>query len=627
MPRLARPLPSRRNHCYVRGDREMVSLAKSGSNALSLMTMVSQPPANFEAGDQLGPYLIVRRLGRGGEASVFLARDLVLQRLAAVKVLHRGREQGIDLRCLHEARLIATLDHPNVVRLYHVGQVAGGWYMAMEYLDGGNLSQRVEHSGPMDPMDTLRVGAWAADALGHAHTIGVLHRDVKPQNILVSKAGTVKLADFGLAAKATESSQLGAQPLPVVGTPHYTAPEVWRGEGGSVASDIYGLGACLFFMLNGRAPFLATKVEALREAHTNAAPVFVRSVPHAVEALVLRCLAKDPGERPASGAELHAELHALLRASTTGKSSTRLRSAQAVAVDEPPRRVINAELLARPPLSEVRLLLARIKETSARLTVVRGLHAGAYQRLVHAAMDHDTEHFQRLFEVIVLPGGRGPTELLTQRLGLVFPPAETRASRIASMLAAHAGNAGSVCGIVTVESRRALAASELRELCAVVAEAKRSNIGVCLFLPDGEMSVDEQHPDCTRLDHVLPPMALGEWTEFVRALVAIDSTQERSSWSGDAIRLAGHLAVLSPQAADRIVRNAITFRRLLQVPVVTTWCVLAAAAHPTYVRGPEDLLPNWRSPPSSGPEEGLFALLQTLRSEESSWDISSRRPE
>jgi hypothetical protein len=291
---------------------------------------------------------------------------------------------------------------------------------------------------------------------------------------------------------------------------------------------------------------------------------------------------------------------------------------QAVPVDETPRRLINAELLARPPFSEVRVLLGRISETPARLTVVRGLHASAYQRLVHAAMDDDPEQFQRLVEVTVLPSGLGPTELLTQRLGLLFSPAETRANRIASMLAAQSGNASSACGIVTVDSRRALVASEMSELHAVAAQMRRSNIGVCLFLSDGATPEDERDLDGAVLDHVLPRLVLREWTEFVRALIAIDSSPGRSPWSGDAIRLTGHLSVLSPQAADRIVHNAAAFRRLLQIPVVTTWCVLGGAAHASYVHEPEDLLPRWRSQPASWPEEALFALLQSLRLEECS---------
>ena len=603
----------------------MPSLCVEALGSSELMTMLTAlPTPDFEQGDQLGPYLVIRRLGSGAEASVFLARDLILRRLTAVKVLHRRPEQGPDLRGPHEARLIATLDHPNVIRVYHVGKVAGNWYMAMEYLDGGNLSQRVERSGPMDAADALRLGAWAADALAHAHAIGVLHRDIKPQNLLLSKSGVVKLADFGLARKTTESTQVGASLCPV-GTPLYTAPEVWLGEAGSVASDLYSLGASLFFVLNGRAPFPVAKVEALRDAHLRTTPVFVRSTPKPVESLILRCLAKAPGDRPASAEELHAELRALRSGSASGKSSQRLRAVEDL-VEETPRR-LDTELLARPPLSSIRQLLDRIGETFPGLALFRGLHAGAYRRLVHALMDDDTEHFQRLLELTALPGGSGPTELLAQRLGLLLAPAETRANRIASMLAAHAGDLRSARGIVSIELRRPLSAADVDDLCRVAAQTKLRNIGLCLFLSDGARVDDGPLLACANIDHLLPRLALREWTDFVRALIAIDSTGERHLWSGDAIRLAGHLSVSSPQAADRTVRNAAALRRLLEIPVVTTWCVLGGAAHPGYVSEMGDVLPHWRSPPSTGPEQGLLELLLTLRVEESSSDVSQRRTE
>src|SRR5215470_5116713 len=124
---------------------------------------------------RVGNYIVERRLGSGGQADVFLARDVVLRRLVALKVLHRTTSAGQNVRGLEEARLIATLDHPNIVRVFHVELSEGVWYMAMEYVDGGNLELRVTRAGALDPGRALRYALVVADALQHAHQIGVIH--------------------------------------------------------------------------------------------------------------------------------------------------------------------------------------------------------------------------------------------------------------------------------------------------------------------------------------------------------------------------------------------------------------------------------------------------------------------
>src|SRR5215468_4500846 len=178
---------------------------------------------------RVGNYIVERRLGSGGQADVFLARDVVLRRLVALKVLHRT-SAGPNVRALEEARLIATLDHANIVRVFHVELAEGTWYMAMEYVDGGNLELRVARAGALEPARALRYALVVADALAHAHKIGVIHRDVKPQNLLETRAGVLKLADFGLAGLRRESLENTAKPVRLVGTPQYLAPEMWLGE-------------------------------------------------------------------------------------------------------------------------------------------------------------------------------------------------------------------------------------------------------------------------------------------------------------------------------------------------------------------------------------------------------------
>src|SRR5262249_24703162 len=209
---------------------------------------------------RVGNYIVERGLGSGGQADVFLARDVVLRRLVALKVLHRTTSAGQNVRGLEEARLIATLDHPNIVRVFHVELSEGVWYMAMEDVDGGNLQLRVTRAGARDAGGGVRSALVVADALAHAHQIGVVHRDVKPQNLLETRAGVIKLADFGLAGLRQEGLDNTARALRLVGTPQYLAPEMWLGEPATAKSDMYGLGATLFFMLAGRPPFQAKNV-------------------------------------------------------------------------------------------------------------------------------------------------------------------------------------------------------------------------------------------------------------------------------------------------------------------------------------------------------------------------------
>src|SRR5688572_12617263 len=175
---------------------------------------------------RVGNYIIERRLGSGGQADVFLARDVVLRRLVALKVLHRTTGPNNAVRGLEEARLIATLDHPNILRVHHVELSEGVWYMAMEYVDGGNMELRVWRLGALDPIRALRYTAAVSDALQHAHKIGVLHRDVKPQNLLETRSGVLKLADFGLAGWRKESLESTVKPVRLLGTPQYLAPEM-----------------------------------------------------------------------------------------------------------------------------------------------------------------------------------------------------------------------------------------------------------------------------------------------------------------------------------------------------------------------------------------------------------------
>ncbi|MFG3256436.1 serine/threonine-protein kinase [Streptomyces sp. NPDC048172] len=203
-----------------------------------------------------GRYRLLRRIGVGGMGVVHEAIDLSLDRRVAVKILSRAGSapQGEEtrLRFEREARALARIDHTHVVVVHDVGLQGSEPYLVMELLDGVDLQQLVAARGPL-PFDVVRhVGAAIHSALGSAHRAGVLHRDVKPSNVRLTRAGRVVLQDFGLARLAEESAitRVGA----LVGTPHYMAPEVIRGERPTEAADLYGLGLCLYWMLVGEPP-------------------------------------------------------------------------------------------------------------------------------------------------------------------------------------------------------------------------------------------------------------------------------------------------------------------------------------------------------------------------------------
>jgi eukaryotic-like serine/threonine-protein kinase len=264
-------------------------------------------------------YRPVRLLGHGGMASVHLADDLELGRPVAIKRLAENLAADPDyrLRFEREARLAAALSHPNVVAVYDVGEEDGRPFIVMEYVEGESLSEVVRRRGPLPVAEAVRIGVDACAGLAAAHAAGLVHRDVKPHNLLLAGDGAVKIADFGLARSrdGTFLTEHGT----VMGTAGYLAPEQLAGEEVTPAADLYSLGAVLYELLTGRAPRDApTLAELVQRAQEPIPPVreLAPEVPPAVEAAVMHALATDPADRPRSAKAFAAELGAAIDATT-----------------------------------------------------------------------------------------------------------------------------------------------------------------------------------------------------------------------------------------------------------------------------------------------------------------------
>ncbi len=277
----------------------------------------------LDGGHLVGRYRIVKFLGAGAMGEVYLADDPQIDRRLAIKTVRLvGRPQEIEdrkKRLLREARAAGRLLHPNVVTLFDAGEAEGMLYLAFEYVEGTDLAQRLENglSGDekarLNLRQVLRVVRQVADALDYAHGQGIVHRDIKPSNILLDHFGRVKVADFGIAKMAGQSTEL-TMAGSVMGSPQYLSPEQIRGEDLDGRSDIFSLGVVLYEILSGKRPFEGETITTLvyQILHKDPPPVSeLRAVPPRLEELLRRMLAKSAGDRLATGGEAARELAAI----------------------------------------------------------------------------------------------------------------------------------------------------------------------------------------------------------------------------------------------------------------------------------------------------------------------------
>src|SRR6266480_6310062 len=256
----------------------------------------------------VGRYSLERELGRGGMGVVYLAREVRLDRLVAIKLLPPARASDAKLRerFLREARTAAKLSHPHIIPIFTVDEVGAFVFFAMAYVAGETLTERVVRRGPLAPSEAARVLREIAWALAYAHSQGLVHRDVKPDNIMLEEtSGRALVADFGIAGLVRGAAGLDGGE--VIGTPEFMSPEQALGEHVDARSDLYALGVVGFFALSGKLPFEGGKAaEVLAKQITEPAPKLasVAGVPRRLAVAIDRCLAKDPAERPQTGEAL-----------------------------------------------------------------------------------------------------------------------------------------------------------------------------------------------------------------------------------------------------------------------------------------------------------------------------------
>ncbi|UCG58642.1 MAG: serine/threonine protein kinase [Phycisphaerales bacterium] len=279
-------------------------------------------------GKVLGHFKLLRLIGEGKMGRVIQAQDINLHRIVALKVLAK-RLPGTDAQrrvdqFLREARAAAQIEHPNVVRVYEINQHDGWWYIAMEMLDAGNLRQVVKAAGPLSVPRACALIADAATGLAAAHELGIIHRDVKPANLMLTRAGRCKLTDFGLVRLDDPNDPFDFTQK-AVGSPAFMAPEIILRREQTSAIDIYSLGGTLFHALTGRALYTGQNVQDVLKKHVRAPLPDIRKLlpdsPPSLAALIARTIAKDPAKRP-SAADMAAALRAEAIATQADDSGT-----------------------------------------------------------------------------------------------------------------------------------------------------------------------------------------------------------------------------------------------------------------------------------------------------------------
>ena len=359
--------------------------------------------SSFVPGQRLGPYSLVSRLGSGGMGEIYLAHDTRLGRQVALKFLSPSFRKDPERlrRFQHEARAASTLSHPNVATIYEIGETENLTFIAMEYIEGETLDQRISGK-PLSNTDIVNIAIQVADALDDAHTRGIVHRDIKASNIMLTRREQVKVLDFGLAKMSSVSSPelsdlptaVKTSPGLVMGTVHYMSPEQAVGQAIDARSDIWSFGVVLYEMATGRKPFIGANtgetIEKIRRSQPEAVARFNYEIPSELERIIRKCLEKDRENRYQSVRELMIDLKNLRRDSEThSKVTTAVR-----VKDESSRRrtifISGAAVLILSALAGIYYFVTRRQQPQANVQI-RSIAVLPFKPLVAGSRDESLE--------------------------------------------------------------------------------------------------------------------------------------------------------------------------------------------------------------------------------------------
>ncbi|MCA9626729.1 MAG: serine/threonine protein kinase [Myxococcales bacterium] len=312
------------SHALLRSESSVIeALLVLGGVALGARTLVVGRRRSLPEASRIGAYTLDGKLGEGGMGVVYKAHHDLLERPAAIKFLSHEREPAAEARFEQEVQLTSRLTHPNTISIYDFGRTPRGqFFYVMEWIDGMDLQSLVKREGRLPPARVAYLLAQVCGALSEAHELGLIHRDVKPANVMVCQRGrqrdVVKLLDFGLIERIGAGARLRDEsPDTVVGTPLYLAPETLTApERVDARSDLYAVGALDYFLLTGAAPFSGKSALDIFAQHLKSEPVspsrrVATPIPAPLEALILSCLRKSPDERPHSARALQREFERL----------------------------------------------------------------------------------------------------------------------------------------------------------------------------------------------------------------------------------------------------------------------------------------------------------------------------
>lgn len=557
----------------------------------------------FEPGATIANYVIEELLGQGTEGSVFVARDTLLGRQVAMKTL-RVAEVG-ETRGVEEARLLASLEHPNIVRVYHARRHLGVWYVVYEYLAGGSLQALLDRVGALPLQQALELLGQAAAGLSFAHGRGILHRDIKPHNLLLSRQGVVKLGDFGLAFDARGERRLQN----LVGTPAFLAPEVWQGEPATSASDVFSLGVCSFLLISGRLPFVGNSREQLRQAHAELSPKLPQGLPAPVAELLLGMLAKEPSARPASQ-ELPRLLQQLAEApyALPQRAGKERRQATSPFSAKGPGRALREVLRTGRDVAYVSEL-ANALASSARGLEVCSAHAADGLLLLDVAREVGAEPRPIAAQLTWSKPRVSLLELLERQLAL--PTGLSLAEACAELLlpARRLGTGA----IAVVHAPRGLSDEQRIDLGVLCDAAAAANCVCVLATPWGNANAEEPR-GFRRLLAFTPEEEPREVEERLKLWLAF-ATDQRFCFSVDALRLAAHYCQSEHRYWASLALQSLLIASAAELPVITTWAVQGAREQTCAWHDVWEVPAAWRKRPMRWPSTAMSAELERLRAQ------------